>query len=839
MDSILSLPIDSRIMIMAPMVVRRKGEHKEVLEQARKAGYVRILLDGTLRDLSENIVLNPRQWHTIEVVIDRLVVGQSTESSRVSDSVEQSLKFGNGVVQVNITDGPELLFSETFSCAHCGISIGEIEPRTFSFNSPHGACPDCTGLGFKLEVDPDFVIPNKELTLSEGAIIPWRRGMSARRWYANLTASLAAAYGFSTRIPVKQIEEEHLRLILYGNNGQPLDMSHRTRRGQVYSWKTTFEGVIPNLERRYKETDSDYMRSEIEKYMASRICTSCRGDRLRDQSLSVKVAGQNIMQVSAMTVGRALEFVEWLDKANSMSPDEAPLTEREQTIADQILKEIMSRLHFLKDVGLGYLTLDRSASTLSGGEGQRIRLATQIGSGLMGVLYVCDEPSVGLHPVDNDRLISTLKNLRDIGNTVIIVEHDEAIMRSADHIIDMGPGAGDLGGRVVATGTVDQVMASSQSITGQYLSGARNIPQVSQRRVGNGLTIDIVGAKENNLKDIDVSIPLAKLICVTGVSGSGKSSLIAEVLYKKLSQLLYNSRDKPGYSSAINGVENIDKIVNIDQMPIGRTPRSNPATYTGAFTPIRELFAAMPESKVRGYTAGRFSFNVKGGRCEACMGGGYIQIEMQFLPDVTVPCETCKGQRYNREALEVTFKDKNIADVLNMTVSESLDLFWNFPKVRSKLESLNDVGLGYIKLGQPATTLSGGEAQRVKLATELSKRATGKTFYVLDEPTTGLSFEDCAALLRVLHRLVDAGNTVVLIEHNLDLIRNADWIIDMGPGAGEDGGYVVAVGIPEDVARMKNSLTGAYIGHVLGEGGWYSEEEKSNKVVKLLANQAL
>ena len=816
-DSILNLPTHSRIMIMAPMIVRRKGEHKEVFELARKAGYVRVLVDGILQDLSEDIILNPRRWHTIELVIDRLVVGESAESSRVSDSVEQALKFGNGVVQVNITDGQELLFSETFSCPHCGISIGEIEPRTFSFNSPHGACPDCTGLGFKLEVDPDFVIPNKELSLSEGAITPWRRGMSARRWYANLTASLASAYGFSTRIPVKEMKEEHLRLILYGNDGQSLDMSHRTRRGQVYSWKTTFEGVIPNLQRRYKETDSDYMRSEIEKYMASRTCTSCQGNRLRVQSLSVKVADQNIMQVAAMTVGRALDFVEWLDKPSSDSTHEIPLNQREQIIADQILKEIMSRLHFLKDVGLGYLTLDRSASTLSGGEGQRIRLATQIGSGLIGVLYVCDEPSVGLHPVDNDRLISTLKNLRDIGNTVIIVEHDESIMRSADHIIDMGPGAGDLGGMVVATGTVDQVMASSQSITGQYLSGARKIPQVSQRRGGNGLTIDIIGAKENNLKGIDVSIPLAKLVCVTGVSGSGKSSLISEVLYKKLSQLLYNSRDKPGYSLAINGVENIDKIVNIDQMPIGRTPRSNPATYTGAFTPIRELFAAMPESKVRGYTAGRFSFNVKGGRCEACMGGGYIQIEMQFLPDVTVPCETCNGQRYNREALEVTFKDKTIADVLNMRISESLDLFWNFPRVRSKLESLNDVGLGYIKLGQPATTLSGGEAQRVKLATELSKRATGKTFYVLDEPTTGLSFEDCGALLRVLHRLVDVGNTVVLIEHNLDMIRNADWIIDMGPGAGEDGGYVIAVGIPEDVARVKKSHTGKYLEYIFAQ----------------------
>jgi excinuclease ABC subunit A len=804
-------------MVRAPQVVHRKGEHKDVLEDARQAGYVRVRVNGEIRDLSEDIVLNRQKWHTIEVVVDRLVIGDSAETNRVADSVEQALKLGNGVAQVSVVDGEELLFSEQFACVHCGISMGEMEPRTFSFNSPHGACPFCTGLGFKLEIDPELIIPNKDITLSEGAVLPWARSGTSSPWYASLIESLSNTHGFSISVKIKDLKQEHLDLILHGNRGEKVPMRHRTHRGRVYSWHTTFEGVIPNLERRYRDTESDYVRQEIERYMASRPCPVCNGKRLKPQSLAVTVADKNIMQMTSMTIGHAMEWVEWLEGDGS-SDKALPLNSREQTIAEQILKEIHSRLVFLKDVGLDYLTLDRTASTLSGGEAQRIRLATQIGSGLMGVLYVCDEPSVGLHPVDNNRLIGTLKRLRDLGNTVIIVEHDEAIMRSADHIIDMGPGAGEHGGRVVATGTVEEVSSVPDSITGQYLSGRRKIPLPLERRAGNNQELFVKGARENNLKNIDVSIPLGKLVCITGVSGSGKSSLIYQVLYKKLAQIFNNTRDKPGECDNILGIQNIDKVVNIDQSPIGRTPRSNPATYTGVFTPIRELFAAVPESRVRGYAAGRFSFNVKGGRCEACAGGGHIQIEMQFLPNVTVPCEVCQGQRYNREALEILFKDKSIAEVLDMTVSEALELFWNFPRIRSKMETMRDVGLGYIRLGQPATTLSGGEAQRVKLSTELSRRATGKTLYILDEPTTGLSFEDCATLLRVLQRLVNSGNTVVLIEHHLDLIKNADWIIDLGPGAGENGGYLIASGTPEEVAGMEHSYTGQYLREVLELG---------------------
>ncbi|MBF8267720.1 MAG: excinuclease subunit [Dehalococcoidia bacterium] len=811
-DAVLNLPQDSRIMVMAPLVTHRKGEHKEVFEEARKAGYVRARVNGEIRDLSEEIALDRQRWHNIEVVVDRLVIGESAETNRVADSVEQALRLGKGVVQVSVAEGEELLFSEQFACVHCGISLGEMEPRTFSFNSPHGACPTCTGLGFRLEIDPELVITNKSLTLAEGAITPWVRAGSSSPWYTSLLESLAHTHGFSTRVPVGELTEEHMALILYGNRGRRVEMRHRTRQGRLYSWDTTFEGVIPNLERRYRETESDYIRQEIERYMASRPCLECNGQRLKPQSLAVTVADKNIMQMTSMTIGQAMEWVASLEGEGAGSP----LSAREQTIARQILKEIQSRLKFLKDVGLDYITLDRTAFTLSGGEAQRIRLATQIGSGLMGVLYVCDEPSVGLHPVDDHRLIDTLKRLRDLGNTVIIVEHDEAIMRAADHIVDMGPGAGEHGGRVVATGTLEDVARCPDSITGAYLSGRRKIPLPGERRPGNGRELTIKGARENNLKNVDVSIPLGKLVCITGVSGSGKSSLIYEVLYKRLSQTLNHAREKPGECDAVLGVESIDKVVNIDQSPIGRTPRSNPATYTGAFTPIRELFATVPEARARGYSAGRFSFNVKGGRCEACAGGGYIQIEMQFLPNVTVPCEVCHGQRYNREALEITFKDRSISEVLNMTVSEALEHFGNFSKVRSRLETMRDVGLGYIRLGQPATTLSGGEAQRVKLSTELSRRATGRTLYLLDEPTTGLSFEDCAALLRVLHRLVDAGNTVVLIEHHLDLIKNADWVIDLGPGAGEKGGYVIATGTPEEVAGVERSYTGQYLRRFLG-----------------------
>ena len=837
-DAVLALPENTRFQIMAPMVRRRKGEHKEVFEEARRAGFVRVRVNGEVHDLSETFDLDKKKWHTIEVVVDRLVIGDSAEQSRVADSVETALKMASGVVLVDIVDGEELLFSEEFACVHCNISLGEMEPRTFSFNNPHGACPTCTGLGYKLEVDPDLVIPNKNLSLAEGAVQPWERSGTSKPWFTSLLESLSEAYDFSTKVPVKKLKKKHLDLILYGNKDKTIKMRHLTKRGKTYEWDTSFEGVINNMTRRYRETESDWMRSEIERYMASRPCKACEGRRLKPGALAVTVCGLNIMELTDKSIGQALE---WLKQIGGQSLDDIParvistngtkpskskrivehpktLSEREMTIAAQILKEIDARLRFLLNIGLDYLTLSRTASTLSGGEAQRIRLATQIGSGLMGVLYVCDEPSIGLHPADDYRLIETLKRLRDLGNTVIIVEHDEAIMRAADHIVDLGPGAGEHGGYIVATGSVEEIEKVPESLTGQYLSGRKQIPVPEKRRNGTKKALTIKGARQNNLKNVNVRIPLGKLVCITGVSGSGKSTLINEVLYKKLAQSFYRAKDRPGDHDEIRGIENIDKVVNIDQSPIGRTPRSNPATYTGTFTPIRELFATMPEAKMRGYKPGRFSFNVKGGRCEACSGDGYINIEMQFLPDVTVPCEICEGKRYNREALEIEFKGKNIADVLDMTVTEALEYFENIPRIKNKLQTMHDVGLGYIKLGQPATQLSGGEAQRVKLSTELSKRATGKTLYILDEPTTGLSFEDCAHLLRVLHRLVDAGNNVVLIEHHLDLIKNADWLIDLGPGAGDKGGYVIAEGTPEDVAEMEHSLTGQYLRRVLKLG---------------------
>ena len=820
-DAVLGLPGGSRIQIMAPMVRRRKGEHKEVFEEARRSGFVRVRVNGDVHDLAEVPVLDKKKWHTIEIVVDRLVIGDSAEAGRVSDSVETALRMAGGTVLVSVVDGEELLFSEQFACVHCNISLGELEPRTFSFNNPHGACPTCTGLGYRMEVDPDLVVPNKNLSIAEGALQPWVRAGAFSSWFSSLLDSLSEAYGFSTSTPFKDLSDEHADLILWGNGGKTLRMRHRTRKGKTYRWNTSFEGVINNLARRHKETESNYVRSEIERYMASRPCQSCKGRRLKPEALAVTVGGINIMDATDKSISRALDWVGVIGggptsgSSNGSSPDEA-LTEREKAIASQILKEIDARLRFLLNVGLDYLTLSRTASTLSGGEAQRIRLATQIGSGLMGVLYVCDEPSIGLHPADDHRLIATLQRLRDVGNTVLIVEHDEAIMRAADHIIDLGPGAGEHGGHIVATGPVDDVIRSDESLTGQYLGRRREISLPQERRNGSRAHIDIRGARENNLKNVDVSIPLGILVCVTGVSGSGKSTLIYEVLYKTLAQHFYKAKDRPGAVDEILNLGEVDKVVNIDQSPIGRTPRSNPATYTGAFTPIRELFTTVPEARMRGYKPGRFSFNVKGGRCEACSGDGYINIEMQFLPDVTVPCEVCHGKRYNREALEIEFKGKNIGEVLDMTVSEALEFFWNIPRVRNKLQTMSDVGLGYIRLGQPATQLSGGEAQRVKLSTELSKRATGRTLYILDEPTTGLSFEDCAHLLRVLHRLVDAGNSVVLIEHHLDLIKNADWIIDLGPGAGDSGGYVIAEGTPEDLAKLDESSTGRYLRAHLG-----------------------
>jgi len=800
-DAIQNIPGGSRIMILAPLIRDRKGEYQAVFDDLRKAGYVRVRVDGRIHDLSEEFQLDKFKKHTIEAVVDRLVTGQS-EQSRIADSVETALKLGAGVVLVSIIDGEELLFSEHFACVHCGISLGEIAPRTFSFNSPHGACPACTGLGVKLDIDPDLVIPNKELSIAQGAIRPgWYSS-----WYFDQFESLARRYGFSLNTPVKELSEQHLGLILYGEGGEPL--RYRNRFGRIREYFTGYEGVIPRMERLYRDTESEHSRAEIERCMVSRPCQVCQGKRLKPESLAVTVDRKNIIEVSSMSVTQALEWATMLGK-------NGVLNEREQIIAREILKEIQARLTFLKDVGLDYLTIDRPSATLSGGEAQRIRLATQIGSGLMGVLYICDEPTVGLHAADDFRLIETLKRLRDLGNTILVVEHDEAMMRAADHIIDMGPGAGEHGGWIVTTGNLTDIMGCQESITGQYLSGVKQIPLPQKRRPGSGEEIIIKGARQNNLKNIDVHIPLGKFVCITGVSGSGKSTLIDEIMYKKLAQLFYRSRERPGDCDGIIGVDYIDKVVNIDQSPIGRTPRSNPATYTGTFTPIRELFATVPEARMRGYAPGRFSFNVKGGRCEACRGEGFIQIEMQFLPDVTVPCEVCKGQRYNREALEIRFKGKNIAEVLDMTVEQALAFFEHFPKERNKLQTLRDVGLGYIRLGQPAPTLSGGEAQRVKLATELSRRSTGRTLYILDEPTTGLSFDDVAALLRVLQRLVDAGNTVIVIEHHLDVIKNADWIIDLGPGAGDRGGYVIATGTPGEVAQQESSATGQYLRRVL------------------------
>ena len=807
-DAILALPEGTRFMILAPVVRDRKGEYSSLLADLRRSGYVRARVDGEIYDLDEEIRLDKYKRHTIEVVVDRLVAGGEELRGRIADSVETALKLSGGLVLISLASGEETLFSEQFACPHCGISLGEIAPRNFSFNSPHGACPACSGLGLKQEIDPDLVIPNKELSLAEGAILPWARSGAMSSWYAYQLEELAQHYGFSTHVPVKDLKEEHLRLILYGEEGEWI--RYHTRYGFREHY-TGFEGVIPNLERRYRETQSDYIRAEIERYMSSRPCPACKGQRLKPESLAVTIGGRNIAEVTSFTISQALQ---WIDELEGVK-GQPILTPREQVIARQILKEIRSRLGFLINVGLDYLTLDRPAGSLSGGEAERIRLATQIGSGLTGVLYICDEPTVGLHPVDGSRLIETLKGLRDLGNTVIIVEHDEAMIRAADYIIDMGPGAGERGGRVVVTGPPEEVARCPESLTGQYLSGRKEIPLPQRRRQPSGKELVIKGAREHNLKNIEVHIPLGVFVCITGVSGSGKSTLVNDILYKKLAQVLYQARDKPGDHDEILGLEHIDKVVNIDQSPIGRTPRSNPATYTGTFTPIRELFAQVPEARMRGYKPGRFSFNVKGGRCEACRGEGYIQIEMQFLPDVTVPCEVCRGKRYNREALEIRFKGKNIAEVLDMTVDEAYEFFKNFPQVESKLATLRDVGLGYIKLGQPATTLSGGEAQRVKLAAELSRRATGKTLYILDEPTTGLSFHDVAALLRVLHRLVDAGNTVILIEHHLDLIKNADWVIDLGPGGGERGGWVVAAGTPEEVAQVPNSFTGQYLRRVL------------------------
>ncbi len=826
-DSILSVPPGKRLMILAPVISDRKGEHLGVLEDARRAGFVRVRIDGVVHDLEDKIAMDRYKVHTIEVVVDRLVTedpnaerdpedeGTATSTSRLADSVETALKLGSGVIKVTVGDrdgeDEERLYSEHLACANCGLSFGELAPRNFSFNSPHGACPDCTGLGVKLEIDPELVIPNKALSLAEGAIVPWTRTVMTSNWYGRLLEGIARKHGFDMKTPVSELSDKQVNVILYGDP-EPISLSVRGHHGH-HNWDTKFEGVVPNLQRRHKETESDYMRNEFERYMATIPCATCGGARLKPESRSVKVGGRSVIETTAMSI---IEAQSWF--AELASP-ETPLNAREQMIAYQILKEIRARLDFLVEVGLDYLTLDRGTATLSGGEAQRIRLATQIGSGLMGVLYVCDEPTIGLHPADDARLIRTLAHLRDIGNTVLIVEHDESMMRAADYLIDMGPGAGANGGWVVSQGTPDEVMADPNSLTGQYLAHTREIPMPSLRRPGNGDFIKIRGAREHNLKNVNVDVPLGKLVCITGVSGSGKSTLITEILYKKAAQVLYRARERAGEHDSLQGLEHLDKVINVDQSPIGRTPRSNPATYTGLFTYIRELFASVPEARLRGYQPGRFSFNVKGGRCEACQGEGYIEIEMQFLPDVTVPCEVCRGSRYNREALEILYKGKNIAEVLAMTVDEAVEFFDAFPKARTKLKTLQDVGLGYMTLGQPATTVSGGEAQRIKLSTELSRRATGRTLYILDEPTTGLSFEDVRNLLTVLQRLASAGNTVVVIEHHIDVMLNADHIIDLGPLGGYRGGMLVAEGTPEEVARSEDSATGRFIREALDRRG--------------------
>jgi len=798
-DQVMSLKEGTRIQIMAPVVRGRKGEYVKLLEDIKKMGFVRVRVDGELRELEESISLEKNKKHTIEIIVDRLIVKPGIEQ-RLADSIETALTHADGIVIIHILGGEEMVFSQNFACIECGISLEELTPRMFSFNSPYGACPKCSGLGINMEIDPDLVIPDKRKAILDGAIAPWGNGNG---YYMQVLQQVAGHYGFRLDVPVNELKPEFIEIILYGSKDK-IKLKYESRDGGVYIHETRFEGVIKNLERRYKETNSSYIREEIEGYMSTKPCPVCKGDRLRKESLAVTVGGRSISHVTKMSIREALEFFENLK-----------LTPKQQIIAKQILKEIKNRLKFLVDVGLDYLTLARSAGSLSGGESQRIRLATQIGSQLMGVLYILDEPSIGLHQRDNAKLLKTLKELRDLGNTLIVVEHDEDTIYSADHIIDIGPGAGAHGGRVVATGTVEDIMKCEESITGQYLKGVKKIEIPPKRRQPSGTWIEVKGAREHNLKNIDVRFPLGVFICVTGVSGSGKSTLVNEILHKGLAQSLHGAKSKPGEHDAILGVQYLEKVIGIDQSPIGRTPRSNPATYTGVFDGIREVFSMTPEARMRGYKPGRFSFNVKGGRCEACKGDGIIKIEMHFLPDVYVPCEVCKGKRYNRETLEVKYKGRNIADVLDMTVEEALEFFQNIPKIQRKLQTLMDVGLGYMKLGQSSTTLSGGEAQRIKLASELSRKSNGKTLYILDEPTTGLHFADIHKLLIVLNRLVDAGDTVLVIEHNLDVIKTADYIIDLGPEGGDRGGQVVTVGTPEEVAGVESSYTGQFLKKIL------------------------
>lgn len=804
-DKVMELPERTKIQILAPIVRGKKGMHQKEFERAKKSGYVRVRVDGNLYDLSEEITLDKNKKHNIEIVVDRLVVRDDIQS-RLTDSLETAIGLTGGLVVVDVVDGEEMMFSQNYACPEHNISIEELNPRMFSFNNPFGACEKCTGLGTFMSIDPDLVIPDKSKSIREGAI-------KASGWYYAeggisqlYFQSLADHYHFSLDTPVKDLPKEIVDILLYGTKGEKIKMVRDTEDVKS-TYYTEFEGVANNLERRFRETSSNWMREEITNWMNSVDCPQCHGDRLKKESLSVLIGGMNISQLCRLSVAAMIDFFNNLQ-----------LTEKEEMISHQVIKEIRSRLEFLKNVGLDYLTLSRASATLSGGESQRIRLATQIGSSLMGVLYILDEPSIGLHQRDNDKLIDTLRHLRDLGNTVIVVEHDEDTMFASDYIVDIGPGAGVHGGEVVCAGPVDEIMACERSITGQYLSGRKKIPIPEKRREGNGKKLTIKGAAQNNLKNVNVSIPLGTFTAVTGVSGSGKSSLINEILYKGLAAALNQARERPGKHKEIVGLEELDKVIEISQSPIGRTPRSNPATYTGVFTDIRQLFAQTNEAKTRGYDSGRFSFNVKGGRCEACEGDGILQIEMHFLPDIYVPCEVCKGKRYNRETLEVKYKGKNISDVLEMTAEEAYLFFENIPKIARKMKTLCDVGLGYVKLGQSATTLSGGEAQRVKLATELSKRATGRTIYILDEPTTGLHAADVHKLIEVLQTLVDSGNTVVVIEHNLDVIKTADYIIDLGPEGGDRGGEIIATGTPEQVAECEGSYTGKYLKKVLLKG---------------------
>ncbi|HEX2409973.1 MAG TPA: excinuclease ABC subunit UvrA [Solirubrobacteraceae bacterium] len=799
-DQIMAMEDGERFMVLAPIVRGRKGEYGKQLAELRSEGFTRVKVDGELRLLEEEIVLDKKFKHDIAVAVDRLVMRRDLRK-RLADSVETAVALADGMVEIETVprDGEPVVttYSEKFACLHCGISMPELEPRSFSFNSPHGACPRCTGLGSQMEIDPELVVPDPSLSLNEGAILPWASG--ATSYYEQMAAAIAERYEIDLDTPWEELPEDRQDLFLYGTNGDRLYVSYRNRMGRKRSYMTTFEGIVPNLERRYRETDSDWSREKIEEYMSVRPCPECKGARLRPESRAVRVGGEAIHEFSAMSARRALEWLNGLE-----------LSDQDRAIARLILREIDERLAFLDNVGVGYLSMDRASATLSGGEAQRIRLATQIGSSLVGVLYILDEPSIGLHQRDNARLIATLKRLRDLGNTVLVVEHDEGTMRAADHLVDMGPGAGEHGGHVVAAGTADDVMRVPGSLTGQFLSGTRQIEPPERRRKPAGY-IEIQGASQHNLKDVDVKVPLGVFTAVTGVSGSGKSTLVNEILYKALSNKLHRARMRPGSHKRIRGLEHLDKVINVDQSPIGRTPRSNPATYIGLFDQIRDLFSKTQEARARGYKPGRFSFNVKGGRCEVCRGDGQIKIEMHFLPDVYVPCEQCHGKRYNRETLDIRFKGRTIADVLEMPIEEAVEFFAHIPKIKRRLQTLNDVGLGYMRLGQPATTLSGGEAQRVKLAAELSKVATGRTLYILDEPTTGLHFADIQRLLEVLQRLVEAGNSVVVIEHNLDVIKVADQLIDMGPEGGEEGGRLMVAGRPEEVAATPGSHTGEFL----------------------------